>query len=203
MEDLPRLLQALPHLHTLQLPDARPLVLGQLVINAADDAHSLVSAAVCNLTQTCQAPVKLQVLELTRLSALKGAGEEAARGPGPAPEVPRMQQLVDLLQPLRQCCIEGVTLCGMQDVSAATVPAVAALGRGCSRLELVECCLELSLEFWQQLLCLMPSLSHASGQNLDTLDVTIDSSSATLQQQQQGASAGLLQARGHQLSSQV
>ncbi|KAJ9514109.1 hypothetical protein QJQ45_002218 [Haematococcus lacustris] len=221
MEDLPGLLQALPQLHTLQLPEARvsgqqqlqallaatqltsitlhtieglaaearsswqrleltgrvdcttvaylplhsltqPLVLGQLVINAADDAHSLVSAAVRNLTQTCQAPVKLQVLELTRMGALEGAGEEAARGPGAAPEVPRMQQLVDLLQPLSQCCMEGVTLCGMQDVSAAAVAAVAALGQGCSRLELVECCLEPSLEFWQQLLCLMPSLGHVS-----------------------------------------
>ncbi|KAL6751454.1 hypothetical protein V8C86DRAFT_2778597 [Haematococcus lacustris] len=50
--------------------------------------------------------------------------------------------------------------CGMQGVSAAYVPALAALCQGCTRLQFSMCSLIFSPECWHQLIQHMPSVTH-------------------------------------------
>ncbi|KAJ9532836.1 hypothetical protein QJQ45_010959 [Haematococcus lacustris] len=209
--DLPRLLQALPQLHTLQLPhapvydqeeldalleatqltsihlqsvtgltssraDARcswqrleltrfgliasgsiataaylplhsltqPLVLDRLVITGYDN-RTLVSAAVHNLTQACRVPVRINDLILDmEAAALK--------------QVDLQQRVVDL-QPLRHCSRGEVSM-GYMNVGAADVLTLAPLCQDCTHFKLFSCSVEPSLEFWRQLVQLMPTITN-------------------------------------------
>ncbi|KAJ9531340.1 hypothetical protein QJQ45_006789 [Haematococcus lacustris] len=69
-----------------------------------------------------------------------------------------MAQLVALLQPL-QCCCEGkVVVHDLHEVTAADVLALAPLCTGCTHLTLYGGSLDPSLEFWRQLVHLMPAV---------------------------------------------
>ncbi|KAL6751480.1 hypothetical protein V8C86DRAFT_679229 [Haematococcus lacustris] len=203
---LPKLLQGLPHLHTLQLPCAvvsgqeeltsllaatqltsiqlssvkgltssradlpcswqrleltgyadcasaahlplhtltHPLVLGELFIRTDQgDNCDRVEAAVHNLTQACSVPVRINVLRL-------GMARQ---------EHVKVQQLVPLLQGLHNCSWEMVCV-SQWDVGAQNVSKLAPLCQGCTHLEFEGGSVSPSLEFWRQLVQLMPTVTH-------------------------------------------
>ncbi|KAL6756336.1 hypothetical protein V8C86DRAFT_93983 [Haematococcus lacustris] len=221
-QTLPQLLQVLPRLHTLQLPDAsvmgpqqlsallaatqltsvrlkciyglssasspsmpcslqqlelagftdckcvahlplhsltQPLVIGRLVVNAAEDKE--VAAAVRNLTQACKVQVQIKSMEFNCFSEREAAAEAIAVAPSPAFLHRRMKQLAASLEPL-QSCIAGqeVVFVSLNGLNAVTVPALAPLCQGSSRIEFLYGSLSPSLEFWRQLVQLMPTVSH-------------------------------------------
>ncbi|KAJ9521785.1 hypothetical protein QJQ45_015284 [Haematococcus lacustris] len=136
-------------LHSL----TQPLLLGGLSVGMGDDGDGdvgedggdpslLVAAAVHNLTQACKVPVTIKALKLDCAHRAQLAQFEA------------------MLQPLRCCGLQEVVFSGMQGVSAADVPALAALCQGCTRLQFSMCSLIPSLQFWRQLVQLMPSVTH-------------------------------------------
>ncbi|KAL6748582.1 hypothetical protein V8C86DRAFT_3032748 [Haematococcus lacustris] len=127
-------------LHTL----TQPLVLGCLDITPSDSSL-LLAAAAQNLTQGGKLPPRVRVLNL-RL------WEEAMT----------LEQTATLLQPLHGCCWGKVRFDDFGDVSSEHVPAMAALCRGCTHLEFFEGSLAPSLEFWHQLVQLMPSVQHVA-----------------------------------------
>ncbi|KAL6759665.1 hypothetical protein V8C86DRAFT_3133160 [Haematococcus lacustris] len=207
---LPGLLQALPQLHTLQLPDTvvlghdeldallaatqltsiklkslqrltsacadvpfswqqleltgsidcssaahlplhiltQPLVLGRLAIHIGNDKRSLVAAAVHNLTQACSVPVRIKELWLTMSDVDMAAKQQV-----------EMQPLVAVLQALKHCSWEGVCISHM-NVGAANVLTLAPLCQACTQLEFAYGSVTPSLEFWRQLVQLMPTVTH-------------------------------------------
>ncbi|KAJ9521323.1 hypothetical protein QJQ45_001180 [Haematococcus lacustris] len=216
--DLPQLLQALPRLHTLQLPRTtvrgqgqllellaatqltsvnvggfsdlgqpcaglpcswqrlevagiidctsaaclpltsltQPLVLGNLLVVHPSVSIPEVSAAVRNLTQACNVPVKIRVLQLSMADR-----PAAADDPGPPPTAPaigqqraKLQQLVPVLQELHS--IQLLAISNMWEVSVEDFVVVAPLCQGCTELHFDQCGLSPSLEFWRQLVQLMP-----------------------------------------------
>ncbi|KAL6750547.1 hypothetical protein V8C86DRAFT_3030992 [Haematococcus lacustris] len=202
LEGLPRLLRVLPHLHTLQLPDAtvygqeqldsllaatqltsiqlnslmgltssradvpcswqrleltgdigcssaahlplhsltQPLVLGELRTDY--DNCKQVAAAAHNLT-SCSVSVRIKVLHL------EVAGLQHVK----------LQQLEASLQALNNSSWETVSVTHM-NVGAANVATLAPLCQGCTKLEFAYSSLTPSLEFWRQLVQLMPNVTH-------------------------------------------
>ncbi|KAJ9506818.1 hypothetical protein QJQ45_008977 [Haematococcus lacustris] len=127
-------------LHTL----TQPPVLGCLDIIHIDSSL-LLAAAAHNLTQGGKLLPRFRALNL-RL------WEEAMT----------LEQTAALLQPLHDCCWGTVSFKKLEDVSSEHVPAMAALCRGCTHLEFFGGSLGPSLEFWHQLVQLMPSVQHVA-----------------------------------------
>ncbi|KAJ9521325.1 hypothetical protein QJQ45_001297 [Haematococcus lacustris] len=146
-------------LHSL----TQPLVLGRLYIGGDDASNPEVAAAVRNLTQACKVPVKILVLHLSLVDSLAPALE-----PGPTPPVATMAtkllQLHALVKPLQQCCTAKVFVLNRPAscVGTADVVALAPLCQGCTCLELHKGTLTPSLEFWRQLVQLMPTISQVT-----------------------------------------
>ncbi|KAL6750720.1 hypothetical protein V8C86DRAFT_3030732 [Haematococcus lacustris] len=208
---LPGLLQALPQLHTLQLPDAvvkgqeqldtllaatqltsiqlhslerltnscadvpcswqrleltdsvdcataahlplhsltQPLVLGALSIRIDEgDNCALAAAAVHNLTQACKVPLKIEDLWLYMSEAAMAAELQV-----------ELQPLVAVLQALKHCSWGRVYVAHM-NVGAADVLTLAPLCQACTELEFAYGSLTPSLDFWRQLLQLLPTVTH-------------------------------------------
>ncbi|KAJ9532446.1 hypothetical protein QJQ45_010540 [Haematococcus lacustris] len=124
-------------LHSL----TQPLVLGELRVDT--DYCRWVAAAVDNLTQGCSVPVRIKVLHLR----MRGQQHE------------RLLQLEALLQPPNHCSWEKVFVSHMI-VGAANVATLAPLCQGCTHLEFSYSSLTPSLEFWHQLVQLMPTVTH-------------------------------------------
>ncbi|KAJ9532824.1 hypothetical protein QJQ45_010945 [Haematococcus lacustris] len=134
-------------LHSL----TQPLVLEQLVIRTGNHNRALVPAAVHNLTQACKVPVKINDLMLD-MAALQQVDS---------------QQLVAELQTLSHCSRGRVYMSHM-NVGAADVLTLAPLYQGCTQLHLAGGSVTPSLEFWHQLVHLMPTatdvvLEHVEG----------------------------------------
>ncbi|KAL6745567.1 hypothetical protein V8C86DRAFT_3035469 [Haematococcus lacustris] len=210
---LPRLLQALPRLHTLHLPGAtgrgqedletllaatqltsiklrslkdlgssradapcswqrleltgwidyataaylplhsltQPLVLCGLSVGMGDDGDAdpslLMAAAVHNLTQACNVPVKIGDLQIVMSYSRATRQHE------------ELQQLVVVVQALNHCSWAKVTVLFM-DVGAADVVTLAPLCQGCTHIEFSDCRVTPSLEFWRQLVQLMPTITN-------------------------------------------
>ncbi|KAJ9532830.1 hypothetical protein QJQ45_010951 [Haematococcus lacustris] len=217
LKELPGLLQALPRLHTLQLPNAT--VKGQEQMDALLAATQLTSiqlSSLKGLTCSCaDVPCSWQRLELTGrvgwmtltylpLHSLSQAlvlghlGIRARDNPDVAaalhllaeaitvpvqimelavnmrspdylevitPELLQQQgvdlaQLLALLQPL-QCCGK-VNVRGLYEVTAADVLALAPLCWDCTHFALEGGSMEPSLQFWRQLVQLMPAVQKVS-----------------------------------------
>ncbi|KAJ9530989.1 hypothetical protein QJQ45_001000 [Haematococcus lacustris] len=127
-------------LHSL----SQPLLLGELLIDDLD----LVSAAVHNLTQACRVPVRIKELWLS-MSDLDMAAEQQVE----------LQPLVAALQSLKHCSWE-LMLVARMDVGVADVATLAPLCRGCTHLKFLCGRVTPSLEFWCQLVQLMPSVTN-------------------------------------------
>ncbi|KAJ9533995.1 hypothetical protein QJQ45_027100, partial [Haematococcus lacustris] len=69
-----------------------------------------------------------------------------------------LAQLVAMLQPLQFCCVGKVVVRDLHKVTAADVLALAPLCRDCTYFGLTNGSMEPSLEFWRQLVQLMPAL---------------------------------------------
>ncbi|KAJ9532823.1 hypothetical protein QJQ45_010944 [Haematococcus lacustris] len=209
---LPKLLQGLPHLHTLQLPCAvvrgqkeltsllaatqltsiqlgslygltsscanvpcswqrlelmgligcssaahlplhsltQPLVLGELEVEYDTDNCDLVAAAFHNLTQACKVPVRIGDLWLSTTSLTGGCELQ---------QHVKLQQVVAELQALKHCKWGMVYVAGI-NVGAAHVATLAPLCQGCTHLEFLCGSVNPSLEFWRQLVQLMPTVTH-------------------------------------------
>ncbi|KAJ9518900.1 hypothetical protein QJQ45_026263 [Haematococcus lacustris] len=220
LEGLTELLQALPQLHTLQLPDAtvweqdldtllaatqltsllldsvealdtsyadvpcswqrleltgrvgwkaitylplhslsQPLVLGQLHIRVEDISDPEIAAGLHLLAYASKVPVQIKEVQLTMMSR-----EQLRTDLGViSPTLLRQQrvdlaQLVALLQPLQCCCVGKVMVYGLHEVTATDVLALAPLCRDCTHFELYGGSIEPSLDFWHQLVQLMPAV---------------------------------------------
>ncbi|GFH10459.1 hypothetical protein HaLaN_05772, partial [Haematococcus lacustris] len=174
VEGLPGLLQVLPRLHTLQLPDANvrkqeqldillaatqltsiQLVLGKLDISVRDIPDPEMAAALHLLAEAITVPVHIWQL------VLKMRSDDSVRVTTPAllqQQRVDLAQLVALLQPL-QCCGK-VEVSGLHEVTAADVLALAPLCRDCAHFVLSGGSVKPSLEFWHQLVQLMPAVQE-------------------------------------------
>ncbi|KAJ9504524.1 hypothetical protein QJQ45_005466 [Haematococcus lacustris] len=134
-------------LHSL----TQPLVLAALgiVADTGDDC-AVVAAAVHHLTQVCKVPVRIKVLKLCMSDEDSAAQRHA-----------KLQQLVAVLQALKHCCWGRVRLSNM-NVGAANVATLAPLCQGCTHLEFFSRNVTPSLEFWRQLVQLMPTVTHVA-----------------------------------------
>ncbi|KAJ9521656.1 hypothetical protein QJQ45_009003 [Haematococcus lacustris] len=221
LEGLTELLQALPQLHTLQLPEAtvsgqqqlntllaatqitslqlcqvrkidtsyadapcswqrlelqridwetiaylplhslsQPLVLGTLEMSVKDISECKVAAALHFLAQAIKVPVKVKDVRLTMMSP-----EQQERLGVITPALLQQQrvdlaQLVAMLQPL-QCCGK-VKVNDVHEVTAADVAALAPLCRDCTHFQLYGGSIKPSLEFWRQLVQLMPAVQEVT-----------------------------------------
>ncbi|KAL6751453.1 hypothetical protein V8C86DRAFT_680359 [Haematococcus lacustris] len=132
-------------LHSL----THPLVLGRFSIRIGSDICSLVAAAVHNLTQARSVPVTVKELWLSMSGACLEAAEQQVE----------LQQLVAVLQALKQCSWGRVFMSHMT-VGAADVLTLAPLCQACPQLEFAYGSVTPSLEFWRQLVQLMPTVTH-------------------------------------------
>ncbi|KAJ9513392.1 hypothetical protein QJQ45_001432 [Haematococcus lacustris] len=154
-------------LHSLN----QPLVLGKLDISAGHDTAAQVVAAVSHLTQACKVPVKIKGLELNMYmgttAAAAGSGPGQRTSPSAAhgsQQLVKLQELVAVLLPLASCFGE-VTVYNHHGVCAECVAALAPLLQGCTCFHLVYGSLDPTLEFWRQLVQLIPTISHVTFTN--------------------------------------
>ncbi|KAJ9532440.1 hypothetical protein QJQ45_010532 [Haematococcus lacustris] len=137
-------------LHSL----SQPLVLGQLQISVEDTSDPEVAAALHLLAEAIKVPVKIKEVQLVLRSP-----EQRHEGITPAllqQQRVDLAQLVALLQPL-QCCGK-VVVYRLHEVGAADVLALAPLCRDCTHFVLSDASMDPSLEFWRQLVQLMPTV---------------------------------------------
>ncbi|KAJ9532463.1 hypothetical protein QJQ45_010514 [Haematococcus lacustris] len=143
-------------LHSL----SQPLVLGRLKISEADILDPVVPAALHLVAEAIKVPVQIKEVQLTRL----GQSQQHLNPFEPiVPTVALLQQqradlavLPAMLQPLK--CCGKVQVSGLYEVTAADVLALAPWCRDCTHFELDGGTMEPSLEFWRQLLQLMPAV---------------------------------------------
>ncbi|KAJ9521317.1 hypothetical protein QJQ45_001187 [Haematococcus lacustris] len=149
----------------------QPLVLGNLLAGHPSVSIREVSAAVRNLTQACKVPVRIRVLQLSMPDSSGSDSMSDSSEKSTAFDVPpsasaiwqqrvTLQQLVVVLKELHW--IELVTVYAMLEASVEDVVVVAPLCQGCTELVFRQCGLSPSLEFWRQLVQLMPTISRVS-----------------------------------------
>ncbi|KAJ9533533.1 hypothetical protein QJQ45_026578, partial [Haematococcus lacustris] len=137
-------------LHSL----SQPLVLGQLQICVEDIPDPEVAAALHLLAEAIKVPVQIKEVQLVLRSP-----EQRHEGITPAllqQQRVDLAQLVALLQPL-QCCGKVVVYC-LHEVDLADVLALAPVCRDCTHFVLSDGSMDPSLEFWRQLVHLMPAV---------------------------------------------
>ncbi|KAJ9533538.1 hypothetical protein QJQ45_026571 [Haematococcus lacustris] len=137
-------------LHSL----SQPLVLGQLQICVEDIPAPEVEAALHLLAEAIKVPVQIKEVQLVLRSP-----EQRHEGITPAllqQQRVDLTQLVALLQPLQCCC--KVVVYRLHEVGAADVLALAPLCRDCTQFVLSDGSMDPSLEFWRQLVHLMPAV---------------------------------------------
>ncbi|GFH31703.1 hypothetical protein HaLaN_30795, partial [Haematococcus lacustris] len=122
--------KAITHLPLHSL--SQPPVLNDLYIGVKDISDPVVAAAIHRLAYACKVPQ--QRVDLA--------------------------QLVALLQPLQRCFVDKVVVFKLHDFTAADVLALAPLCRDCNHFALGCGTMEPSLEFWHQLVQLMPAVQE-------------------------------------------
>ncbi|KAJ9532430.1 hypothetical protein QJQ45_010546 [Haematococcus lacustris] len=143
-------------LHSL----SKPLVLGRLKVSEADISDPEVPAALHLVAEAIKVPVQIKEVQLNML----GQSQQHLNPFEPiVPTVALLQQqradlavLPAMLQPLK--CCGKVQVSGLYEVTAADVLVLAPLCRDCTHFELDGGSMEPSLEFWRQLLQLMPAV---------------------------------------------
>ncbi|KAJ9523634.1 hypothetical protein QJQ45_007289 [Haematococcus lacustris] len=150
-------------LHSL----SQPLVLGRVDISVQDISDPEMAAALHLVAQATKVPVQIKDVQLTMLnkeqqSLVDKEYYSTRRGPSIITPALLQQQRVDLaqlvalLQPL-QCCGK-VEVHYLHEVTAADVAALAPLCRDCTHFKLWYGSMDPSLEFWRQLVQLMPAV---------------------------------------------
>ncbi|KAJ9513397.1 hypothetical protein QJQ45_001427 [Haematococcus lacustris] len=151
-------------LHSL----SQPLVLGTLEIHSRDITDPEVAATLHLLAEAINVPVQIMELALNMLNEDQEKlvfEENFVRGRPCTPALLQQQrvdlaQLVAMLQPLR--CCSRVVVRNLLEVTAADVLELAPLCRACTHFDLWQGSLEPSLEFWRQLVQLMPTVQNAT-----------------------------------------
>ncbi|KAJ9521416.1 hypothetical protein QJQ45_001200 [Haematococcus lacustris] len=143
-------------LHSL----SQPLVLGRLSIRVEDISEPKVAVALHRLAQAIKVPVKIKDVRLTLMSP-----EQPKRLGVMTPAFLQQQrvdlaQLVAMLQPLQ--CRGKVEVYGLHEVTAADILALAPLCRDCTHFALYSGSMKPSIEFWRQLVQLMPAVQKVS-----------------------------------------
>ncbi|KAJ9506871.1 hypothetical protein QJQ45_005470 [Haematococcus lacustris] len=132
-------------LHSL----TQPRLVARLCVSAAGGSNQQMAAAVHNLTQTCKVPVEFKAVELDMLHTSLS-----------------LHQLVDTLQP-PGLGVAAITIQRLPSFSSADIHAQAPLCQACTRLNVQTRSLDPSLQFWHQLVQLMPMLTHVSIECVD------------------------------------
>ncbi|KAJ9532443.1 hypothetical protein QJQ45_010535 [Haematococcus lacustris] len=156
LQGLAELLQVLPQLHTLQLPGAT--VRGQQKLDTLLAANQITSI---QLQEAIKVPVHIKEVQLTMVRQ-----ELQHRTLTPTVITPTLlqhqrvdlAQLVSLLQPLQSCFVGKVQVRCLHEVTGADVLALAPLCRDCTHFELRGGSVEPSVDFWHQLVQLMPAV---------------------------------------------
>ncbi|KAJ9532486.1 hypothetical protein QJQ45_010552 [Haematococcus lacustris] len=144
-------------LHSL----SQPLVLGRLDIRASDTSDIKVAAALHLVAEAIKVPVHIKEVQLTMVRQ-----ELQHRTLTPTVITPTLlqhqsvdlAQLVSLLQPLQSCFVGKVQVRCLHEVTGADVLALAPLCRDCTHFELRGGSVEPSVDFWHQLVQLMPAV---------------------------------------------
>ncbi|KAJ9521660.1 hypothetical protein QJQ45_008996 [Haematococcus lacustris] len=131
-------------LHSL----TQPLVLGALHVGTEGVDRELVAVAVQNLTKACYVSVRIKELHLYMAHANMAAQQHE-----------EVQRLVAVLQALKHCSWEMVCLARLH-VGTADVVTLAPLCQGCTHLKFRYGSVTPSLEFWHQLVQLMPTVTN-------------------------------------------
>ncbi|KAJ9517019.1 hypothetical protein QJQ45_002530 [Haematococcus lacustris] len=152
-------------LHSL----TQPLVLGTLDICAKDILDPEVPAALYFLAEAIKVPVKINELHMCMLSSEQPQLEVIT--PALLQEQREdLTRLISLLQPLQCCFVGRVEVSYLHEVVAADVLALAPLCRDCSHFELEYGSVEPSLEFWRQLVQLMPAMQKVEFYHVEGCD---------------------------------
>ncbi|KAJ9521530.1 hypothetical protein QJQ45_008825 [Haematococcus lacustris] len=154
LEGLPQLLQALPRLHTLNLPGATVQGQGQLVeLLAATQLTSVSVEGFEHLEQPCAALVLGNLL----------VGHPSVSIPEVSAAVRNLTQACKVPVKIWELhSIKLLAISNMWEVSVEDFVVVAPLCQGCTALHFDQCGLSPSLEFWRQLVQLMPTVSSVS-----------------------------------------
>ncbi|GFH24660.1 hypothetical protein HaLaN_22495, partial [Haematococcus lacustris] len=131
------------------------LVLGRFAISVEDIPDPEVAGALHLLTEAIKVPVQIKEVELRMripYEVITPALLQQQRVD--------LEHLISLLQPLQCCCVDKVEVRGLDRVTAADVLALAPLCRDCTYFELDGGSVEPSLEFWRQLVQLMPTVQE-------------------------------------------
>ncbi|KAL6745239.1 hypothetical protein V8C86DRAFT_56392 [Haematococcus lacustris] len=141
-------------LHSL----TRPLTVGRLCINDRDVSSPKVAEGVQNLSHSCTVSVIIKTLGLHYPPSLQAeaVGERAVR------QRRDMEKMMVILRPVQRWRVEEVAVLGLLDVSSKDVQVLAPVCQGCSRLEIRYGSVIPSLEFWRQLVLLMPSVTQVT-----------------------------------------
>ncbi|KAJ9532812.1 hypothetical protein QJQ45_010923 [Haematococcus lacustris] len=146
-------------LHSL----SQPLALGSLDISAEDIPDPVVAAALHRLAYVCKVPVKIKSMQSRTIKEVQLSMRSHRFITPPLLQQQRVDlaQLVSLLQPLRSC-VAKVVVRDLHEVTGADVLALAPLCRDCTQFELEGGSMEPSLDFWHQLVQLMPTVQHVN-----------------------------------------
>ncbi|KAJ9532828.1 hypothetical protein QJQ45_010949 [Haematococcus lacustris] len=143
-------------LHSL----TQPLVLGQLYISVEDISDPEVAAILHHLAEACKVPVQIMEMEL-----------EMGKMHAVITPALLQQQRKDLAQLgafLHMLRFSGmVQFTCLHEVTAADVLALAPLCQDCTHFTLLGGSMEPSLEFWHQLVQLMPAVREVSFMKLE------------------------------------
>ncbi|GFH12913.1 hypothetical protein HaLaN_08694 [Haematococcus lacustris] len=121
-----------------------------------------VADAVENLTQACKVAVEIKVLRLWIYNCLQMTGKRYLGYAGKEVQQRRhLREVMEWLKPLYSCCsIAEVMFRDLTKVNHNDIAAFAPWCKGCTGLHLTGCSLAPSLEFWRQLVQLMPTVTH-------------------------------------------
>ncbi|KAJ9533919.1 hypothetical protein QJQ45_027010 [Haematococcus lacustris] len=139
-------------LHSL----TQPLVLGRLHIIVKNIADPVVAAILHHLAEACKVPVRIKEVDLV----MRDPSRKVITPPLLQQQRKDLAVLGALLQPLRCCGKVKVTY--LHEVTAADVQAVAPLCQDCTHFELYGGSVDPSLDFWHQLVQLMPAVQKLS-----------------------------------------
>ncbi|KAJ9519774.1 hypothetical protein QJQ45_013461 [Haematococcus lacustris] len=174
----------------------QPLVLGRFELSAPDDYYDDsencdyddeeededcgeptwseimdgVADAVQNLTHACKVAVEIKVLQLWIYNCVHMTGKRyLGYAEKEAQQRRHWREVMEWLKPLySRCSINEVMFKGLTKVNYRDIVAFAPWCKGCTGLHLTGCSLAPSLEFWRQLVELMPTVTHVYLSSFDT-----------------------------------
>ncbi|KAL6752907.1 hypothetical protein V8C86DRAFT_3140452 [Haematococcus lacustris] len=145
-------------LHSL----TQPLTVGQLSVTIDAVSCPWVADGVHCLAYCCTVPVIIKHLDVVCTPSAQAVPAWAYEDTSEYAVQQRrdLQELVEFLQPLQRCRVEEVAFYFLMDISSPDVQVLAPMCQGRSRLVFMHGSVIPSLEFWRQLVLLMPSVTQ-------------------------------------------